>query len=99
MTDDLMHLRPRRRTGLTLREGKAGFTVVDEGGATVATLNDTGLALWRVCDGDATVDEIVQAAAQLFAAPRSVIAADVSQAVEDFLARGLLEVEPRAEPR
>ncbi|MCZ3386141.1 MAG: PqqD family protein [Actinomycetia bacterium] len=97
MTQNPMHLRPMRRSGLTLRSTNAGFEVIDESGETVAALNDTGLALWRVCDGEATIEEIVRAAAQLFDAPVSVIEADISRAVEQFHAQGLLEVEPGAE--
>lgn len=98
MTDDAMQIRPMRRAGLTLSTDNNEFKVIDASGSTVAVLNDTGVALWRVCDGDATVDEIVRAAAQLFDASASVIAADVSHAIEDFRAQGLLEDKPRVEP-
>jgi hypothetical protein len=99
MIDDTLRFRPKRRAELTLRTAETGFEIVDESGATVAALNDTGVALWRVCDGDATVDEIVQAAAQLFDAPVAVISADVTRAIEEFRAQGLLEDEPSEQSR
>jgi hypothetical protein len=54
-------------------------------------LNATALALWELCDGLTTSEEMVSAICVLFDADRPVIAADVQRALGEFESRHLLE--------
>jgi hypothetical protein len=54
-------------------------------------LNETALALWELCDGLTTSDEMVSAICVLFAAGQPDIAADVQRTLSEFETRHLLE--------
>jgi len=85
--------KPLRRHDLSVSESEGVFHVVDQSGTPLFRLNDTARALWDVCDGETSIDEIISAAGQLFAAPTPVLRADVIQGIEEFYAMGLLEAE------
>ena len=85
--------KPQRRHDLSVHESEGAFHVVDPGGTPLFRLNDTARALWDVCDGETSIDEMIDAAGQLFAAPSPVLRADVISAIEEFYAMGLLEAE------
>jgi hypothetical protein len=54
-------------------------------------LNETAAALWELCDGATTSEEMVAAICQLFDAGQPVIAADVERALHEFDRHHLLE--------
>jgi hypothetical protein len=57
-------------------------------------LNETALALWELCDGGTTADEMVSAICVLFDADRRVIAADVQRILREFELCHLVESVP-----
>jgi hypothetical protein len=55
--------------------------LVDVDGRTKFALNDTALALWDLCDGSHTVDEMVAAIVALFHADADSVRRDVDRAI------------------
>jgi len=85
--------KPLRRHDLEVVEVDGAFDIVDRDGMSLYRLNDTARALWDVCDGETSIDEMIDAAGQLFDAPTPVLRADVIQGISEFYSRGLLEVD------
>lgn len=80
------------------RQRATARTVVADGISTVVgpegqryALNATALALWELCDGATTSEEMVSAICLLFDVEQAVIAADVRRALFEFESRHLLE--------
>ncbi len=53
-------------------------------------LNDTALALWELCDGATTPEEMVEGVCALFTAVRDMVAEDVARALAEFTRAGLI---------
>ena len=83
--------RPRRRTGLQLRVSGDEAVLVDRSSEAVHVLNDTALALWQLCDGETTVEEMVVAAVGLFDAQERRLERDVLDALDAMASRGILD--------
>lgn len=81
---------PRQLTGTTLEIDDGVSTVVGRKGDRFV-LNSTALALWELCDGETTTDEMVLAICQLFDASETVIVADVQGALAEFERHQLVE--------
>jgi hypothetical protein len=54
------------------------------------SMNDTGREVWRLLDGDHTLDEIAVALAEQFNAPQSAILVDVQGLVGELVRRRML---------
>lgn len=54
-------------------------------------LNDTGVAIVRLCDGSRTVESIVDELVTSWRAPREVVEVDVRAFLDRVAARGILE--------
>lgn len=65
----------------------------------VHRLDPVGSVVWRLLDGDATVDELVGDLAAAFAADPTVVRADVHVLVEGLAEASLLAGGPDAEPQ
>ncbi|MHB1801823.1 MAG: PqqD family protein [Actinomycetes bacterium] len=57
---------------------------------TTLVLNDTALALWELCDGQTSVQEMVDAVCALFAGPPERLRADVLDALDRLTDSGML---------
>lgn len=53
-------------------------------------LNDTALAIWHLCDGETSTEEMVTAICELFNTERDVVVHDVNRILEKFESAGLL---------
>jgi coenzyme PQQ biosynthesis protein PqqD len=83
--------------GVRLHEDRyAGSTVLlrPEG---VVQLNDTGRAIIVLCDGCATVGDIVAAMAEAHDAPANVVRADVTEFLRRLIVQRLIRLVPTAE--
>jgi hypothetical protein len=93
--------RPRKRSGVRefnvademvlvppQAEGEGG---VANGARHALTLNSSGRAIWQLCDGDRSVDEITEALAARFSVDRDVLARQVADTLSGFAERGILE--------
>ena len=86
--------RPRRRAGIDLRRESDRAILVDLSGAPRCELNDTAAALWELCDGTTTVEEMVLAIGVLAAEPEATIRADVTRALIDLRGASVLDEVP-----
>ena len=83
--------RPCRRPGLQRLTSDGATVLVDPGARVEHVLNDTALALWELCDGETTVEEMVVAATGLFDAQGGRLEQDVLAALDAMVDQGLLE--------
>ena len=81
---------PRPADGVSLVIGKQRVRLVDPQGRTLHVLNGTALALWELCDGETTVDEMVEAACALFDGDEQTVRLDIEATVDRFTSAGLL---------
>jgi hypothetical protein len=89
MSPQLQRL-PRRRDDVRLydRELRSYLVVPDRGVA--HELNPTARAVWELCDGTTSVDELIDAIRQVFSVEREVALADVTSVVDQLAAAGLV---------
>lgn len=83
-------MKPCWVTDVRFRKGRRNAFLVR--GATAFKLNDTGLAIWRACDGTRTLDEIASLVATSFGQEQAVVRADCEEFVNDLLGLRLLRV-------
>lgn len=53
-------------------------------------VNETALALWQLCDGSTTTEEMIEGVCALFDAPRESIAGDIEVALRRLWRAGLV---------
>lgn len=82
---------PRHKPGAWLHESPQEAVLLDGGGRRLHKLNPTALAIWELCDGETTVEEMVTALCELFAADPEVVKRDVLAVFESFTAERLLD--------
>lgn len=78
--------RARRDVTCVVLDGEA---VIHRAGR-VHALDPVATLVWRCCDGDASVDEIAEELAEVFAMPRATVTRDVAVMVDELAALGLL---------
>jgi hypothetical protein len=82
---------PRRRNDVELRDdGHDTWLVSNETHAT-HRLNPTARAIWELCDGTTTLDELAGAICEIFDVPRDVAISDVREVVDQFSAADLVD--------
>jgi coenzyme PQQ synthesis protein D (PqqD) len=71
---------------------RAGDSAVllDPSGGEYFSLSEVGARIWELCDGSATVDEIVERIADEYDAPLDTIRADTTRLLDELAAEGLL---------
>ena len=79
--------KPRQRKGVWLKRGRT-ISLRDSDGTKVCVLNDTAAALWELCDGATTTDEMALAVSELFAIAVDRATVEVKSALEDFRSVG-----------
>lgn len=82
--------RPLRRPGMWLRQAEDEIAVYDREGGRIHLMNDTALAIWDLCDGETTADEMVAAICELFHMHRDVVSEDVTRTLQEFDQAGLV---------
>jgi PqqD family protein of HPr-rel-A system len=82
---------PRRRDDVWLRARGNENAVFDPATGGLHLLNETARALWELCDGETTPDEMVRAICELSGLPDEVVAEDVHRTLAEFESLGLLE--------
>ncbi len=80
---------PQRVDGVELlHRGRKSFLIDEREQA--LSLNNTALALWELCDGVTTVDEMVNAIDSFFNADRDVIRHDVEATLRELADLGFI---------
>ena len=96
---------PRHAAGVELRPAGdgallvGGHDVADGADARGLALDPTAVALWDLCDGETTVEEMTLAVCALFDASPETARSDITAVLDTLAAAGLLEwASPRADP-
>jgi hypothetical protein len=82
--------KPCHRTGLIHYDVLNEMVVYYPGGSQAASLNESAKAIWALCDGTRTVDDICAELAQLTTLSATQLQSDVQNALERFHALDLL---------
>lgn len=90
MTPTTPRDRPVRAEGLELLVTDVEVVVRFVGSTRQVALNPTAFAIWELCDGRTTVDEMVRAVWQLFDIDTEQAHADVAMALDRMRTRGLI---------
>ena len=75
---------PARKPGVWLRQAEDENVVYDPDTSAVHLLNVTATAIWVLCDGATTPDEMVDAICELSGLPREVVVEDVRRILLQF---------------
>lgn len=82
---------PARRSDVWLRQAGEENALFDPQNGSVHILNETALAIWELCDGETSPEEMVDAVVTLFGMHQDVVEEDVKRILGDFEHAGLLE--------
>ncbi len=83
-------IRPRRRDGASAVELDDNVALYDDVGQLLILLNTSAAAVWELCDGETTVDDMVQTLAEAHGEDATVIAGDVRRTVRKLADLGLV---------
>jgi hypothetical protein len=75
---------PARKPGVWLRQAEDENVVYDPEASAVHLLNVTATAIWVLCDGVTSPDEMVDAICELSGLPREVVEEDVRRIILQF---------------
>lgn len=75
---------PTRKPQVWLRQTDKENAVFDPETSVVHLLNVTATAIWVLCDGETTPDEMVEAICELSGLPRDVVVEDVRRILLQF---------------
>jgi hypothetical protein len=75
---------------IVVSEIDSDVTAYDPSAERVAVLNHTASAVWRLCDGKKSIDEVVGLVALEFGVDAGSIRADVEKLVDQLTAEGFL---------
>ena len=90
MTVGVKQDRPIRKPGVWLRQSDNENIVFDPETETVHLLNATAMAIWVLCDGETTPEEIIDAICDLSGLPHEVVAEDVRRILLRFVEADIL---------
>lgn len=90
MNTSVLAKRPLRSNEVWLRQAKGENAIYDPATGSVHLLNETARAIWDLCDGETTVEEMVTAIVELCGMHRDIVIEDVDRILTEFGAAGLL---------
>jgi hypothetical protein len=85
---------PVRREGASGVELDDNIAVYDDVGQLMILLNSSASAVWNLCDGSTTVDEIVRALTETYPDQAAVIGEDVRETLRKLVEIGLVTKAP-----
>lgn len=85
------HQAPRQGPGITMLRQGGESVLCDGDGRPLYSLNATAAALWELCDGETTVDEIVEAVCLVCKVEREQARADLTRTLSDLSRSNLIE--------
>lgn len=83
--------RPRRLEGLRVDRVSGRHALFDARGDRVHLLNETAFALWQLCDGMTSPEEMAAGICDLFDEGAATVMADIDRALTELSERGLIE--------
>jgi len=84
--------RPLRTAGVAVRDRTGRPALIDHSGTSAALLNETALAIWDLCDGSTTIEEMIIAVVELCGDPPDVVRADVDKVLGELRDLGLVDL-------
>jgi hypothetical protein len=75
--------RPVRRPGVWLVI-QAGVSLYDQSTGNVHLVNQGAAAIWDLCDGETSPDEMIEAICDISGTPREVVEEDVERILTEF---------------
>jgi coenzyme PQQ synthesis protein D (PqqD) len=85
--------RYRRNDQVLWRRTGDGAILAHPGEDGFERLSPTGAAVWELLGSPTTVSSVVAELAEVFEAPRATIESDVTEIIEQYVGRGLVEAE------
>lgn len=82
--------RPTRKDGVWLRQAGGENVLFDPAAEKVHLVNHSALAIWDLCDGETSPEEMIDAICQLSDLPDEVVAEDVERILGEFDQAGLI---------
>ncbi len=82
--------RPARRSEVWLHQTRSENALFDPSTGALHLLNDTALAIWELCDGETSPEEMVEAICDLCSMHPDVVIEDLERVLEHFERSGLL---------
>lgn len=82
--------KPKRRTGVWLRQVGGENALYNPDTSSVHLLNDTALAIWDLCNGDIDPGEMIEAICQISSLHQDIVTEDVDRTLEEFERAGLI---------
>jgi hypothetical protein len=86
-----VELRPVRQGRVVFSGAGDSALLLDPDSGNYFSLSDVGARFWELCDGQHTLDEIVDELSEEYDATPEVIRADLRELVDELTAEGLLE--------
>jgi PqqD family protein of HPr-rel-A system len=93
MTNELRQGRPARREGVWFRTSGDENAVFDPATGGLHLLNETARAIWELCDGQTTLEEMVVAICEVSGLHADVVTEDVRRTLVEFERLGILRWE------
>ena len=90
MKTEVREGRPARKKEVWVRQAGKENAVFDPRNGSLHFLNETALAIWDLCDGETTPEEMIEAICQLSGMHRDVIEEDVARTLHRFQHAGLI---------
>ena len=90
MTNEVRQSRPVRRSDVWLRSSGDENAVFDPVTGGLHLLNETARAIWELCDGQTTPDEMVRAICEVSGLHADVVTEDVRRTLAEFESLGIL---------
>ena len=87
---EIMKNIPKRSEGIQQRDLADGCMLLDLEKAIAFALNVTASLMWSHCDGQHTIEEIVEIIAETGSLPPDLITEDVKQTIKNLHTHGLL---------
>jgi hypothetical protein len=82
--------RPQRNREVWLRQAGSENVAYDPARETVHVMNATAVAIWVLCDGETSPDEMIDAICRLSGLPYEVVEEDVSRILGEFDDAGII---------
>jgi hypothetical protein len=88
---DLRAGKPLRHPDVWLRQAGKENAVLNPSSGSVHMLNESALAIWHLCDGKTSPEEMVEAICDVSHMPADIVAEDVARILGEFEVAGILE--------
>jgi len=86
-------LRPVQSPGARIEQRDGRVVVCDADTKVMLALNESAAALWELCDGSTTIDEMVTAICEISSIPDDRVRDDVERTLAEFRRAGLLALD------